>query len=221
MSALHDLVDWMLDGAPSPPSPPFAPPNSPPPQAPPPPAGPPPHPVKSFAVRGHVIENDAFWDGWSNDGDFPWFRAIETTHGKSNRMTGPRRGPGENSQGAYWYAGSRSKGQDMLSKAGTTFILSYTGSLCGSYGTIGWATFSWHMFRHPAANRHYRLGTLRVHAGGHELWSRSGDHGDIWHRGERVRVNAPSLAFEYVMTDGFGEPARASAGGRTSNRTSS
>ena len=60
---------------------------------------------------------------------------------------------------------------------------------------------------HPAANRNFKIGTLRVYTGRHELWSRSGDYGDVWHRNERVRVNAASFAFEYVMADGFSEPA--------------
>ena len=212
MSQLHDLVALpllsLLHRAPSPPIPPSPPPSSPPPLSPPPPVSPPPHPVKSFAVHGHVIENDAFWDGWSNEGDYPWLRAIETLHGKSNRMTGPRRGPGENNEGAYWYAGSRSSSAfNMVRQAGVKFNLAYAGDLCGSYGTIGWVNFTWHMFRHPAANRNYKIGTLRVYTGRHELWSRSGDYGDVWHRNERVRVNAASFAFEYVMADGFSEPA--------------
>ena len=67
------------------------------------------------------------------------------------------------------------------------------------------------MFRSPDAGPNFRLGTLRLLAGDgwRKLWSRVGDHGDVWHRGERVRVNAQSFAFEYIMADGYSQPALA------------
>ena len=204
----RSFLAWLH--APQPPSPPLMPPDAPPPQRPPPPGGPPPHPVADFDVQGHAIESDAFWNGWSREGgDYPWLRAIETLHGKSNRMTGPRRGPGFHGEGAYWYAGGSGEGQRLLWSKGKTYILAYTGDLCHEYGAIGWVNFSWHMFRHDEANTKYKLGTLRLRAEKREVWSRTGDYGDVWHRGEQVRISADSFAFEYMTEDGYGEPALA------------
>ena len=55
------------------------------------------------------------------------------------------------------------------------------------------------MFRRPDAGPNFRMGTLRLLVGDgtrqRELWRRADDYGDVWHRGERVRINDESFAF--------------------------
>lgn len=150
------------------------------------------------------METEAFWSGWSaSAGDYAWQRGVQSIHGESNRWTGPRRGPQDQGKGPYWYAGGR--GEDAGGE-GTTYILSYDGSLCAGYGVVGWVNFSYHMYRSPQAPASIEMGTLRLRAGG-VAWSRSGDQGDVWHRAERVQVASEEFAFEYVRAQGYAEPA--------------
>ena len=214
------LVEWPAAPPPIPPLPP------PPPL---PPSLPPSVPVASFTFDQN---EEILWPrGWSSNSRFKWRRADSNLHDPSRRHTGPsgspglcRKDEGERARegltirscgiGYFLFAGGRGELDEFGGGTkGTTYTLSYDGSVCAAAGTIiQRIEFEYHMFAKPLEPgtsdfRQINMGTLKVRAAdGAIAWARHGNQGDAWHHTEAT-VMSSAFDIAYVRGEGWGEPA--------------